>query len=67
MAFACFTSSFLRSAVSGGIEILMTLPSFEGFNPKSAVKIDFSISVISDLSNGCMTTVRASGIEIVAT
>ncbi len=65
--FACFTSSFLLSAVSGGIEMRITLPSLEGLRPKSAVRIAFSISTISDLSNGCMITERASGTEIVAT
>ena len=42
----------------------ITFPSFEGFNPRSATKIAFSISEIRLLSNGEITTVRASGIEI---
>ena len=64
---ACLTSSLRRSAVRAGMEMRITLPSFDGLSPRSATSIAFSISVISDLSNGDITTVRAYGIEIVAT
>ena len=38
---ACLQSSLRLSAVSGGMEMRITLPSFEGFNTKTAARISF--------------------------
>ena len=53
-------SSLRRSSVRAGSTQRITLPSFEGFTPRSLSRSAFSIAVIADLSKGETSTVRAS-------
>jgi hypothetical protein len=41
-----FTISRRRSSVSGGMARRMSLPSLDGFSPRSESRIDFSIDLI---------------------
>ena len=41
-----------RSSVSGGTGMRMTLPSFEGLRPRSALRMPFSIAPMIELSQG---------------
>ena len=54
--------SRLRSSESSGKTTRMIAPSFAGFTPRSLFRIAFSIAASDDLSNGCTTTIRGSGI-----
>jgi hypothetical protein len=56
-----FTYSLRRSSLSGGMGTRITLPSFAGFRPRSAVWIARSMSPMSDLSKGCTTISARSG------
>jgi hypothetical protein len=53
--------SRLRSSESSGKITRMMTPSFDGFTPRSLLRIAFSIEPSDDLSNGCITTIRGSG------
>lgn len=59
-ALASFTKSRRRSSVRAGSTTRMTLPSLEGFTPRSESRSDFSTAVIELLSNGETRIVRAS-------
>ena len=61
------TSSLRRSSVSSGNTRRITLPSLLGFNPRSEVRIAFSIHLIRLLSHGWIWIIRASGTVIFAT
>ena len=61
------TSSLRRSSVSSGNTRRITLPSLLGFNPRSEVRIAFSIPLIRLLSHGWIWIIRASGTVIFAT
>jgi hypothetical protein len=53
--------SRLRSSESSGKITRMMAPSLDGFTPRSLLRIAFSIVASDDLSNGCTTTIRGSG------
>ena len=46
---------------------LITLPSFDGFNPKSDLSISFSIAGIKLEFYGCITISLGSGAEMLPT
>ena len=66
LLFSKRTKSFRRSSFNVGIGIVMVLLSTAGFNPKSEVKIDFSIDWMVLLSHGWMTTVLGPNAELPA-
>ena len=59
-----FTSSFLRSSVSGGKTSLITLPSSDGLTPKLAASIAFDIGFTCEISQTEINSILASGTEI---
>src|SRR5581483_5773959 len=64
--FVSLTSSLRRSSVSCGIGRRISLPSFEGWRPRSDSMIVFSIVLICDGSKGWIVSMRGSGTLIVA-
>ena len=62
-----FTNSLRRSSVNCGIAKRIESPSLLGFNPKSDVKIAFSIAPIIVLSHGAIKIIRGSGADTLAT
>jgi hypothetical protein len=56
-----------RSSVRDGIGIRITLPSLAGLRPRSDVRIAFSITAISEGSNGWAMIIEGSGIDNDAT
>src|SRR6266511_2723769 len=62
-----FARSRRRSSVSGGKARRMTMPSFEGWSPRSEDWMAFSMAPMADRSKGWITRSRGSGTEIDAT
>ena len=65
--FTCLVSSFRRSSVSWGKIRRITLPSFWGLMPSSEASRAFSTALSRVPSQGWITRVRASGVEMEAT
>ena len=61
MPLTTFTNSLRRSAVSGGNDRRMLLPSLLGLRPRSDWRMAFSMAAMAPLSYGVITSMRASG------
>ena len=62
-----FTSSLRRSSERAGSGTRIKAPWVAGLRPRSASRMAFSMAWVSDLSNGCTVSNRASGAATMAT
>src|ERR1043165_1573324 len=61
MSWTCLASCLRRSSVGAGTGMRTSLPSLEGFNPRSAERIAFSIALICVWSHGRTVNICGSG------